>query len=319
MTLANVGAILYAEETAMSIHHIFVINPTSGKGSDKQPLIDAIEARKGTYNADYYITTCPFDATRYVREYCEQHPEEEVYFYACGGDGTLNEVASGVVGHPHAAVAVYPCGSGNDYLKYYGTKEDFLDLDRLMEGTAVDVDIMQVGDRYALNACHFGFDSYVAAKIHEYRHTKKNPYMSAVLYTLVHGMRNHAKVVCDGETYLDGEYLICTICNGAYVGGGYKVAPYSNNHDGLLEVTKIKTTSRINFLSKMGLYKTGEYLDNPKFKNLAFHRTAKEVHITVPEGFGVSLDGEMIYQTEIDVKNIEKGIRFVVPKGLEIK
>ena len=298
----------------MSIHHVFIINPTSGKGSDKQPLIDAISARKGSYNVDYYLTTCPQDATRYVDAYCNEHPDEELYFYACGGDGTLNEVASGAVRHKNAAISVYPCGSGNDYLKYYGSAEDFLDLDRLMNGTPEEVDIMQVGEHYALNACHFGFDSYVAGKITEYRHTKKNPYMSAVLYTLVHGMHNHAKVVCDGEDFIDGEYLICTICNGKYVGGGYQCAPYSDNKDGWLEVAKIKPVSRIGFLSRMGLYQSGEYLDSPRFKKYAEHRRAKEVRITVPEGFGVSLDGEVIYETEITVKNIEKGIRFVVPK-----
>ena len=298
----------------MSIHHIFVINPISGKGSDKQPLINEILSRKGVYTIDYYLTTGPMDATKYVDTYCKEHPDEELRFYACGGDGTLNEVASGAVGHKNAAISVYPCGSGNDYLKYYGTKEDFLDIDALLNGKVEEVDIMQVGDRYALNACHFGFDSYVAAKITEYRQTKKDPYMAAVLYTLVHGMHNHAKVVVDGQTFIDGEYLICTICNGKYVGGGYKCAPYSDNKDGLLEVAQIKPVSRIGFLSRMKLYQSGEYLESPRCAKIAAHTQAKEVKITVPEGFGVSLDGEMIYQTEISVKNIEKGVRFVVPQ-----
>lgn len=301
------------------IHYVFIINPTSGKGSDKQPLIDALEARKSRYPIDYYVTTCPLDATRYVNEYCTAHPDEEVYFYACGGDGTLNEVVSGAVGHANAAVSVYPCGSGNDYLKYYGTQEDFLDIDRLLNGTPTPVDIIQANDHYAINACHFGFDSYVAGKIFEYRHTKRNPYMSAVLYTLMHGMHNHATVVCDDEPFIDGEYLICTICNGMYVGGGYKCAPYSNNHDGLLEVAKINSMSRLGFLSRMGDYQKGTYLESKRCQKIAFHRSASEVHITVPEGFGVSLDGEVIYETDIVVKNLPGALRFVVPQGLEIR
>lgn len=302
-----------------TLHHVFVINPISGKGIDKQPLIDAITARKGQYDIEIYLTTEPHDATHFVREYCTAHVGEEVRFYACGGDGTLNEVASGAVGFSNAAISVYPCGSGNDYLKYYGDPAAFLDIDRLLEGTVTDVDIMQVGTRYALNACHFGFDSYVAAKITEYRHTKKNPYMSAVLYTLVHGMRNQAKVVADGETFIDGDFLICTICNGSHVGGGYKCAPYSNNHDGLLELAEIKCVSRLGFISRMKLYESGEYLESPRCKKITAHTRAREVHISVPEGFGVSLDGEVIYQTEITVKNLERGIRFVVPKGVAIK
>ena len=81
-----------------------------------------------------------------------------------------------------------------------------------------------------------------------------------------------------------------------------------------MEVAQIKPVSRIGFLSRMKLYQSGEYLESPRCAKIAAHTQAKEVKITVPEGFGVSLDGEMIYQTEISVKNIEKGVRFVVPQ-----
>lgn len=303
----------------MDVQHIFIINPTSGKGSDKQPLIDAIEARKGTYNIDYYLTTAPQDATRFVRQYCQDHPDQTVYFYACGGDGTLNEVVTGAMGQPNAAVGAYPCGSGNDYIKYYQDTEAFLDLDRQLQGTPVAVDVMQVGEQYALNACHFGFDSHVAGKIGEYRHTKKNPYMSAVLYALVHGMKNRARIVCDGEVCMDGELLICTICNGTHVGGGYKTAPFSNNHDGLLEVCIIKTVSRLRFLSLMKLYERGEHIDHPRTKTIISHRRAKEVHIEVPAELGVSLDGEVIYQPVVDVRNLPGALQFVVPQGVPIE
>ena len=59
-------------------------------------------------------------------------------------------------------MSVYACGSGNDYIKYYGTKEDFLDLPSLLDGVETPIDLMKVGDRYSVNVTNFGFDTRVA-------------------------------------------------------------------------------------------------------------------------------------------------------------
>ena len=294
--------------------HVFVINPISGKGSDKAPLIKTIQSYADRFDVDVYVTTGELDATRFVKEYCTNHPEEEVRFYACGGDGTLNEVVNGLVGFPNAAVGVYPCGSGNDYLNAHGPKEKFLDILGLLEGESKPVDVMRIGDRYAINACHFGFDSHVAMKIVEYRATKRDPYMSAVLYAIVHGMRTKVKIVADGELFFEGDSLMCTICNGTHVGGSYRCAPRSVSDDGLLELCLMRTVSRLGLLSRMGLYERGEHLDSPRFKGIVEYRRCRRVEIDVPEGFGVSLDGEIIKQPHIVVENLEKAVRFVVPK-----
>lgn len=303
----------------MPVKHIFVINPISGKGQSKQPLLDALAQKAAEYDIETYITTGAHDATRFVEEYCQAHPEQEVRFYACGGDGTLNEVASGVVGKPNAAVSSYPCGSGNDYIRYYSDTDAFGDLDRLLNGTVTPVDIMRVNDRYAINAFHFGFDSYVADKIIEYRSTKKNPYASAVLYALFHGMHNQMKLQLDGKPYFDGEFLICTVCNGSHVGGGYKTAPRSCNHDGLLEICLIRTMSPLKFISLMSSYREGTHLDNPRTAKVVQYEQATKVTVDVPKGFKISIDGEVLEQAHLEVENIAGGINFVVPRDVPIR
>ena len=297
---------------------IFIVNPVSGKSADKQPLIDSINARQGRYDVDVYLTKAPKDATQFVKDYCTEHPDEDVCFVACGGDGTLNEVVNGAAHFANAAVSAFPCGSGNDYIKYYGGKDYFMDIDAILEGTPCHVDVMQIGDRYAINATHFGFDSYVAAKFYEFRH-KKNPYMSAVLYALVHGMKNHARILADGEVFFDGDYSMCTVCNGTHVGGSYKCAPRSSNHDGLLELCLFRRISRIGLLTRMKSYERGTHLEDPRIKKYLVYGRAKDVDITVPKGFYISLDGEVIQEEHIVVHNIAGGLRFVVPKGAPIK
>lgn len=299
--------------------HIFVINPISGKGMDKQPLIDSINALKGRYDVEIYMTQGPKDATRFVREYCKAHAGDAVHFIACGGDGTLNEVANGAVGFEGIAIGAYPCGSGNDYIKYYGGKDKFSNVEDIVEGTEAPIDVIKVGDRYAINACHFGFDSYVCLKMDEFRHTKRNPYPSAVLWTLMHGMRNKAKVVLDDgeEAFVDGDYLMCTMCNGSHVGGSYNSAPRSMNDDGLLEICLIKPVSRLRFISCMGLYEKGEHLSSPRMSDIVKYTRARKAVIDVPAGFGISLDGELLIQSHVEVENLQHALRFVVPRGAE--
>ena len=84
------------------------------------------------------------------------------FLYACGGDGTANEVLHGLIGFENASMTCYPCGSGNDYVKYYGGAEKFLDIEALLAGEEHRVDVMRMGHRYAINVINFGFDTAVA-------------------------------------------------------------------------------------------------------------------------------------------------------------
>ena len=105
--------------------HIFIVNPHAGATSAVEELRNELAGSEFGSDYEFYVTKAPLDATKYVRSRCEAEPESTLRFYACGGDGTLNEVASGAIGFSNAEVACYPCGSGNDYIKYYGSKEDF--------------------------------------------------------------------------------------------------------------------------------------------------------------------------------------------------
>ena len=100
------------------------MNPHSGNGEELGKIKEQIENLKGI-DYDIYETLGSKDATRYAKEYCTQNPGKPVRFYACGGDGTLNEVVNGMAGHDFAELACIPCGSGNDFVKYYGGTENF--------------------------------------------------------------------------------------------------------------------------------------------------------------------------------------------------
>ena len=300
--------------------HIFVINPAAGR----QNAYDDICARlaSGAFGPDYeiYRTQRPHDATAYIRAYCDAHPDEEVRFYACGGDGTLNEVVDGAVGYPHASVGCYPCGSGNDFVKYYGGSERFLDLSAQAAAEEHRIDLIRVGSRYAINAAHFGFDSCVAKTMENVRRKKiiggKHAYTTGVLTALFKGMKNDCRVTVDGELLNpSGKLLLCTVCNGQYVGGSYRCAPRSLDDDGLLEVCLVKPISRVRFVSLIKYYTAGTHLDSPKFEKILTYRRGRVIEVEAPEGFVYSFDGELITQNHFTIEVAPAALRFAVPKG----
>ena len=300
--------------------HIFIVNPSAGAASSVDRVKNLVASNALSGNYEIYVTQAPQDATEYVRARCTSEPTERLRFYACGGDGTLNEVSAGAAGFENAEVACYPCGSGNDYIRYYGDQSDF-SLERLENGSVEAVDMLRVNERFAINACHFGFDSFVAEKMAKIRRKPiiggKNAYTTAVALGILRAMKNDYTVEVDGEILNpNGKMLLCTVANGGYVGGGYHCAPKSDNTDGLIEVCFVKPISVFTFLKLMSSYRSGKHLDDPRFERYISYRRAKTVRVTCPRPMPVSLDGEIETYSKFTVTEDARSVNFVVPEGL---
>lgn len=298
--------------------HIFIINPAAGKENYYETVQIALMRSKEKLDFELYQTQGVGDATEYIRTYCTEHPTERVRFYACGGDGTLNEVVNGVVGFDNASVGCFPCGSGNDFVKYYGGKRVFYNLEELISAEEEYIDLIRVGDRYAINAAHFGFDSCVADVMKNVRRKKiiggKNAYTTGVVVGLIKGMKHKCTIKVDGELVNpDGKILLCTIVNGQFVGGSFRCAPRSLDNDGLLEVCVVKPVSHLTFMRLVKSYTNGTHLENPKFEKYISYRRAKTVEVEAQDGFIYSLDGELFEKPSFTVEVVHNAIRFAVP------
>lgn len=297
--------------------HIFIVNPAAGKENAHDTIRTALDALETPVDYEIYLTQAPGDATAYIRDYCRTHTDP-VRFYACGGDGTLNEVVNGAVGFSHASIGCYPCGSGNDFVKYYGGKKHFLDVAAIVNAREEWIDLMRVGNKYSINATHFGFDSSVAQTMMNVRRKKliggKNAYTTGVVVGLMKAMKNDCKVSVDGELLNPGgKILLCTVANGQYVGGSFRCAPRSLDNDGLLEVCLVHPISHVTFFRLIHYYTEGTHLGNPKFEKIVEYRRGRSIHVEAPDGFIYSFDGELIRQKDFTVEVVPSAIRFAVP------
>ncbi len=296
---------------------IFVVNPVSGKGEALRKVKEALRDVPGDY--EIYETKGPRDATEHIRAYCTEHPDEKIRFCACGGDGTLNEVVNGVVGFENADVTCYPCGSGNDFVKYYGGADAFMDVSALMNAPSAPIDLIRAGDKYSVNVTNFGFDTSVCRTMEKVK-TKpiiggKNAYNFGVFTSVLTAMKTKAKVYGDGELLNEkGMITLCTVANGKYVGGQFCCAPRSVNDDGLMEVCLVKPISAFTLIKIIGTYTRGEHLDDPRLNDIIVYRRCKSVTVKADDKFAYTLDGEIIDAPEFTCEVAPGIIRFAVPQ-----
>lgn len=297
--------------------HIFVINPCAGKVDATQSITEKLKTLDRRVDYEIYRTQSSGDATQFVKNYCQNHLNEPLRFYACGGDGTLNEVVSGIIGFPNAEVTCHASGSGNDYIKYYGNQADFQDINRLINGVPHRVDVMKVNDRYSINVCNFGFDAEVCRTMNQVRRFPviggSHAYTTGILKNLFSGRKNYCRVKADGDLFYDGKMLLSTLSNGQYVGGNYKCAPLSKNDDGLLEISIFKPVSLIKLVSFIGDYSTGNHFNRKGIEKIMKYRQGCVVEMESTHPFYVCIDGEMMYSTHYRVENLQQAVTFVSP------
>ena len=300
--------------------HVFVVNPCAGKQDSTTLVTQKVEAYASEHpDFDYqiYVTRAQGDATIWTRQWCADHPGKEVRFYACGGDGTLNEVVTGIIGFPDVQVTVHANGSGNDYIKYYDTFDAFSDITRLVEGVPHPVDVMKVNDRYSINVCNFGFDAMVCKVGNDVRRKPiiggKHSYTTGIIRSIFTSRSNYVRMTVDGEPFYDGYMLLCTLGNGRYNGGNYMCAPLSKNDDGLIEINLFKRMSLVKFASLINEYSHGTHINRPDVQKLMQYRQGTVVEMASPDPFWLVIDGEMLHSNHYRVQNIKHALTFVSP------
>ena len=239
--------------------------------------------------------------------------------YACGGDGTLNEVASGAAGFPNAAVTAYSGGSGNDFVKLFSDPEAFSDLSRLLDAEEASFDMILCNDDLALNICSVGLDARIGTDVSNYKRFPLlqgfRAYALSTLVNVLRGIGEHYIVELNGER-IDGEQTMVCVCNGRFYGGGFNPVPEADPSDGLLEVLVVKKVSRLQVPGVVGKYKAGKYRE---LSELIRHFQTNRLTIRCDKPTAINLDGELRRAQTIEISLAKEKIRFFHPKGVQVK
>ena len=294
--------------------HLFIINPAAGSKNPTEMYREKIARACGDLDYSIEISGAPGQCRKIARRAAESG--EEYRIYSCGGDGTLNEIVSGVAGYPNVAVTMFAGGSGNDFARIFSEPEAFRDLERLLDGEEATFDLIRCNEDYSLNICSVGFDARIGTDVANYKRLPLlsgfRAYAASVVVNTVRGVSEHYTVEVDGQRF-DEEFTMICVCNGRFYGGGFNPVPEADPADGKLEVLLVKKVSRLQVAKLVGAYKNGKYAQLPKWIR---HFSTDRVKIFCDRETPLNLDGELRMADVADIRLAEEKIRFFYPKGL---
>ncbi len=328
------------------MRHIFVVNPAAGQAGEHKNFLARLRdfADSRMEKIEIYVTEGRGDAEVIVRAICNESKSscgngealgcggapagaEVKRFYACGGDGTLNEVVNGAYGFSDVEVACVPTGTGNDFVRNFDrSKECFLDFAAQLAGKAQAVDLIRYTEgtgaeariRYGINMFNIGFDCNVVDLTAE---LKKKPflsgslaYLTGVAVMLFKKKGANLDIFLDDGTEERGELLLAAVANGCFCGGGVKGIPRSDVSDGLMDVSIIKNMSRRTFVKLFPKYAKGTHLEVPGVEKLITYKKCRFAVIRPREGsMRLCADGEITTTGEIKFEIVPGALSFSVP------
>ncbi len=287
---------------------LLIVNPVAGKKRLKPLLLDVVQIfARGGYATTVMVTGRRGEATEFVAQGGSYD-----LIVCCGGDGTLNEVVSGMLDHGVTIPLGYiPCGSTNDFATSMGISMDVRkSAEAIANGLPLPLDVGKFGERYFTYVSSFG--AFTAAS-----------------YTTAQDVKNilgHAAYVLEGikdlqsikpyrlkfvseDTVYEGDYVFGAIANSTSFGGIVKLKDeLVSLNDGLFEVLLVKMPRTIADLNAIINALTTSNFENKRFE---FFKASK-LTISSAEPIAWSLDGEyMRTEGEVQMTNLHGVVNFI--------
>ena len=291
------------------MRYLFILNPAAGKQDCTVQLIPQLQqaAVRAGIPVDA-VATCKTEYAGHAKALARAAAEEaakageQLHIWTAGGDGTLVEALTGVQGFANAAVGCLPYGSGNDFLRTYGTRAEFTDLDAQLAGGEVTIDLLETSLGLSATICAAGLDAQVAYGIPKFRRIPlcggEVSYLLSIVEQLCGHIGRRVTFTIDDEE-LTVDCLMCAICNGRAYGGGFLAAPEADPADGWLDVMIVRRVGRLTIAKLLGMYKSGRHFVNGQLTEAAkpyfLYRRARRVALRPADGRGpivATADGE---------------------------
>ena len=298
--------------------HLFILNHQAGRAGVHERIAAEVTALCRARGEDFSLrtTSSQEEAEVAIRAICAEGGETRVF--ACGGDGTFGGVVDIAARYPETSVGIIPIGTGNDFVRNFGSKTPFLDLAAQLDGREVRLDLLRCNDRLCTNMVNIGFDCEVVREADRLRRKKffgdKLSYISGLLITLIRKPGVALTSTREAEPSCD-HLLLIAVANGAFCGGGFRAAPNSHLNDGKMDVLMIKNISRTRFLSLVKAYHDGTYLDRNIAKKIIQYRQGEQISLKFPNVRSICIDGELSETDHLDIETLPKALRFILPRG----
>ena len=289
---------------------LLIINPRSGKQKARGKLAEIIAMfNRADYEVTVHVTAAQADATKVAAERGANYD----LIVCIGGDGTFNEVISGIYSAGHSTPLGYiPAGSTNDFASSLELQRNMLSAAQdIIEGTPQPLDIGQFNGRYFSYIASFGAftrSSYATPQ------SLKNllghtAYLLSGVTELARIRSQHLKFTLEDGTVLEDDYIFGAISNSTSVAGVLTLDPKRVDlHDGLLELLLVRKPRSLLEMSDCIIALTNQDYSVP----MITLKSTAHVEIEAPADMDWTLDGEhQAGSAHCTVENLHNAIYLV--------
>lgn len=298
-----------------------ILNPMARNGKARREMEHVTHLLKALDpQMPVLLTQHPGHALELAREAAESAD----IVVAIGGDGTLHEVANGLIqAGRKAALGIVPFGTGNDYVKMTKTPgkiESAINLLEKGKRKAVDYGILTYqsergkGNRYFINTAGVGLDAEVGSQASSFKGLPGfTAYLAALFNTLRDLKSTDCKLFIEGESraleIYCGSLLLCSFGIGRHSGGLFPLTPQAQIDDGLVDVCAIEGVSLMRILRYIPRVLMGRHLSLPE----CHANRAKSFSISVDPGMYVHADGEILahHASHVQVQIVKHGLSII--------
>ena len=275
----------------MSIKTLVIANPMAGsrgaRWSGKKKPESVL--RPLFPEADLYFTEAEGDATRAAREASQSGYQLVI---AAGGDGTVNEVANGLV-HSETQMGLFPLGTENVLAKERHIPADFEKAAALIRKTQPRrMDLGRINDRYFVCFAGIGFDAHVVEHVRPAlkRRLGSVAYMTTAMerFFKFNEIKRKFTIEIDEET-LEIESWQILLGNIQNYGGGLNIAPRASMHDGLLDMIVLPRTDLPGMIHQVVSAATGAHLKIPQVR----YYQGRKFRFQCSHSVGFQYDGDL--------------------------
>ncbi|MDX1910086.1 MAG: diacylglycerol kinase family lipid kinase [Saprospiraceae bacterium] len=290
---------------------VFIVNPKAGTNLQKH-IRDSVDKHLNHKKFEYgiWLTEHPGHAAELTRKAIEEGYEIVV---AVGGDGSVNEVASAMLG-TSAILGIIPAGSGNGLAMHLGYGREIDEAVKKIntaEERTIDCGIMN--GRFFINLAGIGFDGLVSNMMKGSHWRGFLPYLLKSIEAGLSYTSRACRIELDGQT-LERNCFAISIANGPMYGYNFQIAPDARLDDGFFEVVILKDAPRWQYFAAVPA------LLNNKIYDAEFveHFTVRRLRIAVEGNNFVHLDGEGLeIEGDLEFEIIPQALTILVPKSAE--
>jgi YegS/Rv2252/BmrU family lipid kinase len=305
----------------MARHILLIFNPTAAASRDQSARLDRVVHR--LVGLGHRVEKRPSQASGQAVQIARDATGFDVVV-AVGGDGTVNEVASGLMlqGSELPLLAIAPFGTGNDIAKLVGTPDDDAFIGSIERWKEHRLDRLQVEfqgshgveHRAAILFAAVGFASELLRKTTPRVKRWFGPKMcySVGFFRALMTYRTPMVRARSGVLDVREPMLVAYAANAPHAGGGMmQLAPKASMEDGLMNVSLVRQTSRWEATSQFPRLLKGTHIGHPKVRY--FTGTQLELEADVP--LDVSIDGDIVGKTPMNVRMQPRSFRVLMGKN----